>query len=255
MTSPSTFSCACITNTGHKRTGNQDNFVFFGTVMPQLHQSSDEALTAVAPRGATAVVAVLDGMGGELAGEAASFVAATQLNAITPTLGVDEASMGDAFRTMQDAVQAMRVNRRLSSTGTTATVLAYKDGAAIVGNLGDSQAFLVRDGMIRTLSVSHTDEEVVRRLGLSRKPVLTQFLGVDETDAPIEPHIARVDLEAGDRLILASDGLTDMVDTTTILGETIGAPDMKTLVTRLCEQALTNGGIDNVTVIACEVLA
>lgn len=245
---------ACITNTGLHREHNEDNFLFFGSVMPQEHQSIAEPLLATAPTSETIVVAVFDGMGGELAGEAASFVAAMRLKELSLSLEASEPDLQQAFREMQDAVRDMRTNWKLSSTGTTAVVLACQNETALVGNLGDSKAFLVRDDKLITLSVSHTDERLLRQLGIDRKPALTQYLGIGEADAPIEPHITGFEIKPGDRILLTSDGLTDMVPEEDIRRASCEATNMSSLVSDLCDKALANGGEDNVTIIACEVL-
>ena len=115
--------------------------------------------------------------------------------------------------------------------------------------------YLLRGGELRTLSVAHTDEQLLRQLGIERRPGLTQFLGIDEGDAPIEPHVVSFELAAGDRILLASDGLTDMVDEAVIAHAMQSAASVEALVRALRDQALANGGEDNVTIIACEVLA
>ena len=90
---------------------------------------------------------------------------------------------------------------------------------------------------------------------IARRPGLTQFLGIDEGDAPIEPHIVSFELAAGDRILLASDGLTDMVDEAVIAHAMQSAASVEALACTLRDQALANGGEDNVTIIACEVPA
>lgn len=244
---------ACVTNTGHHRPHNEDNYLFFGQSMPQEHQSLERPLFASALPGELVCAAVFDGMGGELAGELASHAAALALRDAQDTLVPDEPSVLTAFRAMQDSVSAARINARLSSCGSTATILVAQDTEAIVANLGDSPAFLLRDGVLTRLSKAHTDEELLRELGLDRKPGLTQFLGMDESDAPIEPHVCALTLAGGDRILLASDGLTDMVDERYIAEALGAARDPEALVGDLLVQALDAGGVDNITLIACEV--
>ena len=255
LPAPRRLELACASDTGLCREHNEDNFLFGTTVMPQEHQSLEGVLTARESLSKPVVAAVLDGMGGEPAGETASYVAAQRLAELAPSLEADEPNLQHAFRAMQDAVRAMRINRRLSTTGTTAVVLASHGNVACVGNLGDSPAFLLRGGELRTLSVAHTDERLLRQLGIARRPGLTQFLGIDEGDAPIEPHIVSFELAAGDRILLASDGLTDMVDEAVIAHAMQSAASVEALACTLRDQALANGGEDNVTIIACEVLA
>ena len=244
---------ACISNTGLRRPHNEDNLLFFGEVLPQEHQSIEHALLAMPRCDDLSVVAVFDGLGGELSGEGASFTAASCLRDDLGLAVIDEAALAGAFDRMQAAVRSFRTQMRLSSTGTTAVVLVCQGDQALIGNLGDSKAFLLRKGELVTLSVSHTDEEILRELGINRKPGLTQFLGVDDTDAPIEPHIARIELGPKDRILLASDGLTDMVDEDDIREAMLTVPETGALVERLCEQALGAGGIDNITIVCCDV--
>ena len=246
---------ACTSDTGRRRPHNEDNFLFFGQLMPREHQSLGKVLSAEAGTDELVCAAVLDGMGGELAGEAASYAAALALRDAQPTLEPSAEALGEAFRAMQDAVSAVRINARLSTIGTTATVLVAQGARALVANLGDSPAFLLRDRGLATLTVEHTDAELLRELGINRKPGLTQFLGMDEGDAPIEPHFQPLALEPGDRILLASDGLTDMVSLRGIAQAMREAGSPQELVSRLCDEALEAGGADNVTIIACEAPA
>lgn len=246
---------ACITNTGRCRSHNEDNFVFSDTIMPQEHQSLSKPLAATVKDGEFFCTAVFDGMGGELAGETASYAAAHALCGCLPDLEAGDMSMEQCFRAMQNAVCDIRASRRLSSMGTTVAMLAARCPQVAVANLGDSPIFMVREGEMSTLSVAHTDAELLRELGLERKAGITQYLGMDETDAPMEPNVAQLKLQPGDRILLASDGLTDMVDEGDIARAMYTSSDPQALVEDLCNQALDAGGADNITVIACEALS
>lgn len=248
-------SCACISNTGRHRVRNEDNFLFFGQLMEQEHQSLDGPLVAHGAPDEPVCLAVFDGMGGALAGEAASYAAAIALQGLCARLEPASDAMAEAFRTMQDAVCAVRMNGRLSSLGTTATVLMARGASAFVGNLGDSPAYLFRDGSLSPLSVAHTDAALLATLGVNRKPGLTQYLGMDESDAPIEPNITSLTLRPHDRILLASDGLTDMVSEEALACAMREEQGMAALASRLCAQALDADGADNVTIIACEAVA
>lgn len=248
---------ACITNTGKHRAHNEDNFLFFGRVMPKEHQSLDQALPFDLPQGKLAAVAVFDGMGGELAGEESSYVAAACLKQCLESygFGYDIDSLNKAFTQMQQAVARSRDIQKLSSTGTTASVMLSNAATALIGNLGDSPIFLLRDGTLQTISESHTDEAMLKELGINRRPGLTQYLGMDDSLAPIEPHLVQLELEPGDWILLASDGLTDMVDHDTIAAALRDIHDPAEVVHELCQRALGAGGRDNITIIACHVSA
>lgn len=246
---------ACITNTGHCRVHNEDNFLFANKVMPQEHQSLPKSLMAEVEDGGFFCSAVFDGMGGELAGEAASYAAARALFDCTRGLDAGSMSIEQCFRAMQGAVRNVKASRRLSSIGTTVAILAARSPRMIVANLGDSPIFLMQEGNLSTLSVAHTDAKLLRELGIDRKPGITQYLGMDETDAPMEPNVVSLELQPEDRILLASDGLTDMVDEESIARAMQTSPDPQTLVEDLCSQALDAGGTDNITVIACEAVS
>ena len=246
---------ACSTNTGHKRLHNEDNFLFFGQVMPEEHQSLDHALSADSSIDELTVVAVFDGMGGELAGEAASYAAALALRDAIPSLEPSTQAVGSAFVAMQQAVCDARASRRLSTMGTTAVLFVSQNGTAIVGNLGDSSGYLLRDDSLTSLTIAHTDEAIFRELGIDQKPGLTQYLGVSEEFASIEPHLMQLELQQGDYLLLATDGLTDLVDDEGIADALRRAASPADLVENLTTQALAAGGHDNITLVACEVVA
>lgn len=220
--------------------------------MEQEHQSFNEALSYSAPLEELTVVGIFDGMGGEQEGEAASYAAAVRLREIQDEIEPTEESVLNAYDAMQSAVCDVRASRRLSSIGTTAVTLVAKDGDAIVANLGDSSAYLLHKGDFTALTVAHNDAELLRELGIDRKAGLTQYLGMDDEDAPIEPHAVSLELATADRILLASDGLTDTVDKTDIAYAMATANNPVTLVSQLCAQALEAGGSDNITIIACE---
>lgn len=253
--SPLLLRFACISNTGCRRLHNEDNYLFFNKFLPQDHQSLERPLYHELRKGKWACVAIFDGMGGELAGEASSYTAAVCLKEALPQSMYGLEHLAHAFTLMQVAVSDLRVNWKLSSTGTTASILMSDGYTALIGNIGDSPIFMLRDGSLSTLSVAHTDEALVKELGLKRKPGLTQYLGVDESDAPIEPHLTQISIQPGDQILLASDGLTDMVDQETIAGVMSRGLTTKQLVSQLCDLALEAGGKDNITIVACKVLA
>jgi protein phosphatase len=144
--------------------------------------------------------------------------------------------------------------------GTTLTLVALdRDGKAHFAHVGDSRAYLVRDGVMRQMTADHTvaadlvargqltPQEAVhhpQRHMLTRVLGLTRFLNVDEEEVVLEP---------GDRILLCSDGLIDMVtdyEIQTILAA--GTPEEATW--ELIEAANAAGGVDNISVIVIEAL-
>ena len=228
---------ATATHQGMVRDSNEDS------VFPKSSGESDNEV----------LVIVADGMGGHVAGEVASRLA---INAAAST-DVDPADrVAAGNRAIREEVAR---DPSLEGMGTTMTLLEIEDGVATLGHVGDSRAYLLRDGELRQLTEDHTvaaeyvakgqltpDEAAThpQRHMLVRTLGLTRFVNVDEV---------KLDLAPGDRILLCSDGLTEMVRDGAIastLGE--GTPDE--VVWRLVEMANDAGGVDNITTVVVEVL-
>ena len=219
------------TDPGRRRRRNEDSFVI------------DPPLFAVA-----------DGMGGAQAGEVASKLAAgavKERGADIESL-VQEANRRVHQRSLEDP--------NTTGMGTTLTVAAVEDGVVSIGHVGDSRAYLVRDGNLEQLTEDHSLVGELMRTGrLSaeeaethpQRSMITRALG---TDPNVDVDIFSVEPRDGDLFLLCSDGLTSMVDDREILrlvGEKRG--DLDDLVKALIKAANKGGGEDNITVIAFEI--
>jgi PPM family protein phosphatase len=169
------------------------------------------------------LLSALDGLGGHAAGDVASELAAKLLAA--SDIPRDEVGAAEllrlADRTLHDA---MRSDPSRDGMGATVAFLAIDGDQAIAANVGDASAWRLRDGELEALSV--TD-----RMGASG---VLQCLGAHDG---VTPHVRSIDLDAGDRLLLASDGLTDVVAPEVFqvrLGEQVeeAAQELLTLVER-----------------------
>jgi protein phosphatase len=222
---------AGATDPGRRRRRNEDSFV----IEPPLF-------------------AVADGMGGAQAGEVASRLAA----------GAVKESGADLEHVIQEANR--RVHQRsledpnASGMGTTLTVAAVEDALVRIGHVGDSRAYLVRDGQLEQLTEDHSlVGELMRSGKLSaeeaeshpQRSVITRALG---TDPDVDVDTFAVEPRPGDLFLLCSDGLTTMVDDETILSlvEERRA-DLDKLVRSLIKAANKGGGEDNITVVAFEI--
>jgi serine/threonine protein phosphatase PrpC len=202
---------------------------------------------------------VADGMGGHRGGQVASQVA---LEAMEELETGDGGSLAEHVRRANRAVWDRSVeDERLSGMGTTLTAARIDGGSALIAHVGDSRAYLLRDGSLRQLTTDHT---LVARMVKSgeiteaeaevhpHKNVLTRALGTDEQVEVDEDSIALVD---GDRLLLCSDGLTGMVteDQIQAILETSEQPQQA--ADRLVKAANRAGGIDNITVVVLDAIA
>lgn len=228
---------ATATHKGMVRDKNEDS-VF----PPSSGESTDHVIVIVA-----------DGMGGHVAGEVASRIAINAA-ASTDQPATDRVAAGN--RAIREEVAR---DPGLEGMGTTMTLMEIEDEAATIGHIGDSRAYLLRDGDFRQLTEDHTvaaeyvaqgqmtPEEAARtpqRHMLLRTLGLTRFVNVDEIE---------VDLAPGDRVLLCSDGLTEMVSDGDI-SKTLanGTPDEA--VWELVELANDAGGVDNISVVVVDVV-
>ena len=200
--------------------------------------------------------AVADGMGGAQAGEVASRLAAA---AVKDGAGDLEGLIQEANRRVH---QRSLEDPNASGMGTTLTVASVEDGSVRIGHVGDSRAYLVRDGGLEQLTEDHSlVGELMRSGKLSaeeaeqhpQRSMITRALG---TDPDVDVDVFPIDPHAGDLFLLCSDGLTTMVDDSEILKlveEKRG--DLQALVKALIKAANKGGGEDNITVIAFEIAA
>lgn len=228
---------ATATHQGRVRDSNEDS------VFPKASGESDNEVLAI----------VADGMGGHVAGEVASRIA---INAAASTDVDPSDRVAAGNRAIREEVAR---DPGLDGMGTTMTLLRIADGVATIGHVGDSRAYLLREGELSQLTEDHTvaaeyvaqgqltPEEAAthpQRHMLVRTLGLTRFVNIDEV---------KLDLVPGDRILLCSDGLTEMVRDSAIattLGE--GTPDE--VVWKLVEMANNGGGVDNITTVVVEVL-
>lgn len=264
---PSYLTAAIGCSMGRIRDNNEDNFYFNGRYLKNSENKgleeiwTDEQTMPNERSGNWLLYGIFDGMGGgsygELASAAAAKTADEQLNRTDCICPYDiTASLRDLFQNMNREVVRAAQNLGSSQMGSTMVSLFFYAGLVWVSNLGDSPGFCLRDGRLEKLTRDHTDEAMMKANGITgRKPYLTQYLGMDPEQVRIEPTITRHGLRKGDRLLLCSDGLTDMVSENQIRSmmmsnETANTEDCVRVL--LCA-ALDAGGRDNVTVMVCDI--
>ncbi|EFQ84596.1 protein phosphatase 2C [Aeromicrobium marinum DSM 15272] len=205
------------------------------------------------------LLVVADGMGGAAAGDLASSEAVGIVRQLDRDLGVD------AMDALEHAVA--RANERLGDLitddpavegmGTTLEAMLWDGDKFATAHLGDSRTYRLRGGELTQLNTDHTfvqslvDEGRITREEARHHPhkslLLRAMLGRDDNRA----DFAWVQPQLGDRYLLCSDGLTDMVDDETI-AQTLGAETIDQAATSLVQLALEGGGVDNVTVVIGE---
>jgi protein phosphatase len=201
--------------------------------------------------------AVADGMGGAQAGEVASRIAAGAFERARDSDEPPESRLEsialDANREIHDLAQ------RDSSTagmGTTLTSAMLRGSEVALGHVGDSRAYLLRDGELKRLTKDHSLVEELRRQGRlteeeaeehPQRSIITRALG-PEPDVAVDT--LTVPARAGDVFLLCSDGLTTMVPDEEIRRILVEARSMRSAVNKLIDAANSGGGRDNITAVA-----
>ena len=226
-----------VTDPGRKRRRNEDAYV--------LHPP---------------LFAVADGMGGAKAGEIASRIAAAVLESFTGGAGGERRVEGLIREANRRVYERSAEDESVSGMGTTMTVALVESSVVHVGHVGDSRAYLVRDGRLDQLTEDHSlVAELVRSGKLSpeeadthpQRSMITRVLG---TEPDVDVDTFSIQARTGDVFLLCSDGLTTMVDDETIL-RTLERDrgDLQKAAKALVDAANKGGGEDNITIVLFEI--
>jgi serine/threonine protein phosphatase PrpC len=229
---------AAISHPGRRRRHNEDAYV----VQPPLF-------------------AVADGMGGAKAGEVASGLAAAAVQESGTDGESGEARVAALIEEANRRVfRRASEDREASGMGTTMTVALVEDDQVAIGHVGDSRAYLIREGRLEQLTDDHSlVAELVRSGKLTpeeaethpQRSVITRALG---TEADVDVDTLSIPATPGDLFLLCSDGLTSMVDDETILDAVErNRPNLQDAAKALVNAANRGGGEDNITVVFFEV--
>ncbi len=249
------FVCACACNKGKVRSTNQDNYYFDSMVLPEQNDALNENLRAYYAGNQTFAVGVFDGMGGEKHGEMAAYIAADYLKNTVEQWGDNLAeSMTELCLTANEAICTLADNMGGVRIGCTLALMYFYNDTAWVCNIGDSKIFVYKNNNMLQLSQDHTDEKFLKNAGISRKPALTQHLGIWPDEMLIEPYINTVQIQEDDIYLLCSDGLTDMMNNEEIRDVLREFEDVNDVVNVLINTSLERGGKDNITIIMVKVL-
>jgi protein phosphatase len=239
---------AARTDVGMIRSGNEDNFA--------TDASRDRGLFIVA-----------DGMGGHAAGEVASEMAVQtverELKGVVKNL--DDAS---AAQRLTDALR--KANRNIhdrtitevdkQGMGTTASVLLLSPTRYLIGQVGDSRVYLLRDGALVQLTKDHSyvQEQVDAGFLTPEQAryhpysnVITRCVGASPD---VEPDVYEGEVKVGDIFLVASDGLTGMVDDRRLQMLLMSRAEPERKVHSLISEANGRGGLDNITAIVVQVV-
>ena len=208
------------------------------------------------------LIAVADGMGGHAGGEVASAIAINTLQQLLPVINdpaIDLDSRADLFLNISYEVDAeiLRVSKEkpeLSGMGTTLTALSLSDNQVDLLHIGDSRCYRFRDNKLEKLSYDHTVmQELLDQGRLTpeevfdhpQRSLLTQAL---MGDSGIDPVLMSYEVKAGDKFLLCSDGLTNVLSELEIT-KIIKATPEDQLLDQLIKETEAKGAPDNITIV------
>lgn len=216
------------------------------------------------------VCIVADGMGGQAAGEIASKraieVVPRELRKNLSQAGTNDAGKNVIRRAIvqanEEILQMGSLDRDLRNMGTTIVMAVWRRGAELyITWVGDSRAYIVRDGKIEQLTVDHSlAQALVENKTISAaeakehrfKNVLWKYLGSKEVGEG--PDVLVLPVQAGDRILLCTDGLCGPASDQQILDFMLKTPDVQQCTDGLCQLALDCGSRDNVSAIVIDVV-
>lgn len=240
-----------VTDIGCHRKDNQDSYA--------VRQLNEQA----------ALLVVCDGMGGAQAGSVASSVAVktfTEMVEKSYALSAPddpewwENVLADACEEANRQVfELAQQNPNYQGMGTTLVAALAVHGESYVVNVGDSRCYLIENGMIRQITVDHSLVQLLVDRGEitaeearvhPQKNLITRALGVDNT---VAYDLLRVETGIGSRLLLCSDGLTNVLPDQVLLGESAQEIEPEVLCHNLLRMTLEQGAPDNVTVVLAQL--
>lgn len=229
---------AVASHTGHHREGNEDRFLL----------RPDAGLFVVA-----------DGMGGHEAGEVAATLAVESMASIAePQVARAAVQLRHAVADANTRILAATAKHaRKTGMGTTLSALWFQGDRAFIAHVGDSRVYRLRAGRLEQITEDHTLLADAIRAGFDPtrakvifpSNVLTRAVGIR---GEVEPLVVECGVLPGDRFLLCSDGLTDMIPETLITDRLALWPSASNATQALLEDALDAGGHDNVTVLVVD---
>ena len=262
---------SALSDPGRVRANNEDQFL-----VTRLVRSMETMLSSLQPGDVPEradevnyAMVVADGMGGHAAGEVASRLAISALVTLVLDVpdwffGVDEEGTPEIERRARRIVQQVssllfergREDAKLRGMGSTLTAARSYGRDLLIVHVGDSRAYLFRAGQLHRLTKDHTYAQMMVDCGRLQAcdvassgvaHILTNAIGGSTDQVDVDVDLLR--LENSDRVLLCSDGLTDLVDDDAITKTLTGSPTSSDACAELMRQALEGGGRDNITVI------
>ena len=250
---------AALNHKGNVRQNNEDSFYLDGVFMAKEDMNKG-GLFRKTCQSASQIYSVCDGMGGEAAGEEASFAAVQYIAQHRSVIKDIENPDKLKHFVCELSNKVYEVGQTLKARcGTTTTICLIRNDKARLLHVGDSRIYRLHNLRLEQMTVDHSEVQRMVTLGLisqeeakvhPKRHVISQHLGMSPQEVTVEPGLSDLlTLEENDRYLLCSDGLTDMVPDEAISEAMTNAATAAEACDTLVRLALKNGGRDNVTVL------
>jgi len=208
---------------------------------------------------------IADGMGGHAGGDIASSIAVATMAPLDEEAHGPDQALAELDRALHEAQAALLARAKeepaLKGMGTTVTALLRAGNKLVMAHIGDSRAYLLRDGELVQITTDHTFVEYLVQTGRitpeeadvhPQRSVVMRVLG--DHDVEIVPDLSVREARAGDRWLLCSDGLSGVVSADTLKEALATIADVDECADRLVQVALRGGAHDNVTLIVADIV-
>lgn len=255
-------AAAACSDRGCRRINNEDNFCLNGKYMQReerdlgaLYQCSTEE---------NAIFAVCDGMGGEEAGEEASLLSVQLCSRYLKDGAMSSDKKALQAFLLDGCISVMKqAQRNHNRSGSTIAMLIADESGLHPANMGDSRIYRLSGKKFSQISEDHTEVQRLLKKGIITKKqlkthpqrhMIRQYWGMPLSVAPFSPYIgAGIPYENGDKYLICSDGLTDMLEDIQIEDIMKQSKPVEQICRELVDEALQKGGKDNVTVLVVEI--
>ncbi len=209
------------------------------------------------------LLAIADGMGGHAAGEVASAVAIKTIAPLDADISPADMlpALGNAISDANAALREITLSDPATEgMGTTLTALLWSGDEVALCHIGDSRGYMLRDGVLQQITHDHTlvqslvDEGRLTPEAAASHPQRSLVVRALQSSIPADPDLAMLEARVGDRFLLCSDGLTDVVSDETLRMTLHELTDLDAAVDQLVDLAIRSGGPDNITCVLADVV-
>lgn len=253
-----TIKAAMVYDKGSIRKGNEDAYYFNGKFAP-LAEMNQSVITLTTVPAVGTLWAICDGMGGQSSGEVASYTAVSGMKELQRHLVGREFSASIQSWVHQ---ASMAVERKAEGGGTTLVMLYCTDQDAQTAHIGDSRIYRMHEEKLSRITRDHSKVEMMVAAGIiteeeaethPQRHTITRYLGMNSEDICDATVGEKIPFVQGDRYLLCSDGVTDMLRDAQIEEILRDARDVKEGAERLRDAVFAAGARDNTTLILLEV--